>query len=77
MTLSEIAPFVVAGIVILNGWDDERAEFLTSLSAGGILCTAIIIGHGDPPQGIPGHWLKAGDIAQSLKRLPTQLAIHS
>lgn len=62
-------------LVILNGWDESRAEFLSLLRRNGILCAPIIIGAGKAPAGVPGSWLESGNIAQSLQRLPTRLAI--
>ena len=63
-------------LVIFNGWDHSRAEFLRTLIQGGIICAPIIIGHGPPPAGAPGHWLESGQIARDLRRLPTRLLAH-
>jgi uncharacterized protein (DUF58 family) len=63
-------------LVILNGWDETRSEFLTTLTRTGIVCAPVIIGKGPPPAGVPGHWLESGHIARDLKRLPTRLRIH-
>lgn len=64
-------------LVILNGWDDSRAEFLNTLTRGGILCAPIIIGKGQAPAaGTAGHWLESGRIARDLQRLPTRLAAN-
>ena len=61
-------------LVIFNGWDDARAEFLQALTRGGIVCAPVIIGKGPAPPGTPGHWLESGQIARDLQRLPTRLA---
>jgi uncharacterized protein (DUF58 family) len=64
-------------LVIFNGWDDSRAEFLNTLTRGGVLCAPIIIGKGPPPAvGTPGHWLESGQIARDLQRLPARLNAH-
>ena len=61
-------------LVILNGWDDLRAELLRDLQEGGVACAPIVIGHGPRPAGVPGHWLESGHIARDLKRLPARLS---
>lgn len=61
-------------LVILNGWDETRAEFLRSLTHGGIACSPIIIGSGRRPDAAPGYWLESGQIPRDLQRLPTRLA---
>ncbi|MES2475417.1 MAG: DUF58 domain-containing protein [Verrucomicrobiota bacterium] len=60
-------------LVILNGWDDDRAEFLKSLTHGGVTCVALIVGSGPAPDKLPGPWLESGKIAAALQRLPTRL----
>ncbi len=60
-------------LVIFNGWDEARAEFLQTLTRGGIVCAPIIIGKGSTPAGVPGHWLESGQIARDLQRLPMRL----
>ena len=60
-------------LVIFNGWDESRAEFLKTLTQGGIVCAPIIVGQGPPPAGVPGHWLESGEIARDLRRLPPRL----
>jgi len=59
-------------LLVFNGWDDARADFLQRLIRGGILCTIIVVGTGTNP-GIPGHWLESGHIARDLLRLPSRL----
>jgi uncharacterized protein (DUF58 family) len=65
---------LTACVVILNGWDDLRADFLRDLGRGGVSCVPIVIGSGVRPDGVPGHWLQTGHVARDLKRLPTRLA---
>lgn len=60
-------------LVIFNGWDDSRAEFLGRLAKNGIVCAPIIIGKGGNTGGAPGHWLESGQISRDLKRLPIRL----
>lgn len=62
-------------LVVLAGWDDRRAAFLTEIAAGGVQAATLIIGHGPPPPGIPGHWLESGQLARDLLRLPGRLAV--
>jgi protein-glutamine gamma-glutamyltransferase len=57
-------------VVILNGWDDSRAELLRDLERGGVTCVPILIGHGPRPAGAPGYWLESGHIGRDLMRLP-------
>ncbi len=65
-------------LVIFNGWDDSRAEFLNTLTRGGVVCTPVIIGKGPAPAaGTPGHWLESSRIARDLQRLPTRLLSQS
>ena len=61
-------------LVVLNGWDDLRADLLRELEENGVLCVPIIIGPGSQPSGTPGHWLESGHIARDLMRLPTRLS---
>jgi uncharacterized protein (DUF58 family) len=61
-------------LVVLNGWDDLRADLLRELEENGVLCVPIIIGPGPQPAGTPGHWLESGHIARDLMRLPTRLS---
>lgn len=60
-------------LVIFNGWDDVRAEFLKSLVHGGVTCVVLIVGSGPAPENLPGPWLESGKIAAALQRLPTRL----
>ena len=60
-------------LVIFNSWDDVRANFLKSLTRGGVVCSPIIIGKGAAPAMIPGHWLESGQIARDLQRLPAKM----
>jgi uncharacterized protein (DUF58 family) len=60
-------------VVIFNGWDGERADFLKRLMQGGVICVPLIIGKGPAPSDIPGHWLQYENIARDLQRLPRHL----
>jgi len=60
-------------VVILNGWDDSRADLLRDLGRGGVTCVPILIGHGPRPAGAPGYWLESGHIGRDLMRLPAAL----
>ena len=61
-------------LVILNGWDEERAEFLGTLKRGGVICSPVVIGRGKAPPGLPAYWLESGQIERDLKRLPSRLS---
>lgn len=60
-------------LVILNGWDESRADLLQRLERGGIICVPIIIGSGPRPEGVPGYWLESGHVPRDLMRLPARL----
>jgi len=64
-------------VVILNGWDAARQEFLQKLIRAGIACAPIIIGHGTRPADAPGHWVECGHLARDLALLPTRLHAES
>ena len=57
-------------LVILNGWDESRADLLRRLEQGGVVCVPVIIGQGPRPDEVPGHWLRSGQIARDLMSLP-------
>jgi uncharacterized protein (DUF58 family) len=59
-------------IVVLAGWDPLRAEFINDLTKSGITCVPIVIGDGEPPPDLIGHWLESGHIARDLPKLPRQ-----
>lgn len=67
---------LTACLVIFNGWDDTRKNFLSTLTRNGVLCVPIIIGHGPASGNTPGHWLESGHIARDLLRLPPRLDVH-
>jgi uncharacterized protein (DUF58 family) len=62
-------------LVVLLGWDEKRSAFLKSLTRGGLACSAIIVGHGERPDHVQGHWLDAGNLARDLSRLPVRLQV--
>lgn len=61
-------------LLILNGWDEPRADFVRKLIKAAIPCVPLIVGNGSPPPGVIGHWLENGEIARDLLRLPTRLS---
>jgi uncharacterized protein (DUF58 family) len=61
-------------LVIFNGWNELRRDFLTKLTRHGVVCVPLIIGYGSRPSGVPGYWLEVGHIARDLKRLPHRLS---
>jgi len=63
-------------LIIFNGWDPAREQFLHSLTRNGVLCVPLIIGHGPAPASHPGYWLETGHIARDLQRLPSRLQIQ-
>ena len=60
-------------IVVLNGWDDSRAELIHMLEQGGVLVTLVVVGEGEKPYGVPGYWLRSGKIADDIAKLPNRL----
>jgi len=62
-------------VVILNGWDDLRRDFLGKLRVGGVVFTVLGVGDGDRPDGFPGIWLDAENIERDLGRLPQKLPV--
>lgn len=61
-------------LLVLNGWDETRANFVKTLLKATIPCVPLIIGNGTAPPGVIGHWLESGEIARDLMRLPTRLS---
>jgi uncharacterized protein (DUF58 family) len=61
-------------LLVLNGWDGSREEFVRSLIKAGIPCVPLVVGKGPAPPGVIGHWLECGEIARDLLRLPTRLS---
>ncbi len=64
-------------LLVLNGWDKSRENFVKTLLKAAIPCVPIVIGNGTAPPGVIGHWLECGEIARDLLRLPTQLSAAS
>lgn len=60
-------------IVVLNGWDDSRSEFIHMLDRGGVLVTPVVVGEGEKPDGVPGYWLRSGKVAGDIAKLPNRL----
>lgn len=67
---------LTACLVILNGWDESRREFLATLRRSGLPCVPIIIGIGPRTGKSPGYWLESGHVARDLLRLPQHLEVH-
>lgn len=65
---------ITSCLLILNGWDDERREFVRKLRSCGILSVPIIVGNGEPPESIQGYWIDSKHVARDLMRLPSQLS---
>ncbi|MDP4625661.1 MAG: DUF58 domain-containing protein [Akkermansiaceae bacterium] len=61
-------------LIILNGWDDTRKCFLNDLLKSGILCVPLIVGTGETPPNIIGHWIDSNHISRDLLSLPTRLS---
>lgn len=62
-------------VVILNGWDDARKDFLAKLRGGGVVFTVLAVGYGQRPDGIPGIWLDAAQVERGLGQLPRTLPV--
>jgi len=65
---------ITSSLLILNGWDELRAQFVTQLRKSGIVCVPLVIGHGQPPANLPGYWLDSQNLPRDLLRLPPQLS---
>ncbi|MGJ8644185.1 MAG: DUF58 domain-containing protein [Luteolibacter sp.] len=61
-------------LIVLNGWDDSRKQFLEDLLKFGVLCVPIIVGIGEAPSGVIGHWIDSDNISRDLLSLPSQLS---
>ena len=57
-------------LVILNGWDTVRAEFIKSLLKADVTCVVFAVGHEERPAGFSGYWLESGEIDRDLLALP-------
>jgi hypothetical protein len=64
-------------LLVLNGWDESREDFVKTLLKAAIPCVPLVIGTGTAPPGVIGHWLERGEIARDLLRLPTMLSAAS
>lgn len=65
---------ITSCLLVLNGWDESRAEFVKSLLKADIPCVPFVVGNGSAPPGVIGHWLECGEIARDLMHLPTRLS---
>lgn len=64
-------------LLVLNGWDESREDFVKTLLKAAIPCVPLVIGTGTAPPGVIGHWLERGEIDRDLLRLPTMLSAAS
>jgi hypothetical protein len=62
-------------LIVFNGWNALKRDFLRTLTSQGVACVPIIIGDEESRGSAPGYWLDSGNIAQGLQRLPRNLAI--
>lgn len=62
-------------VVILNGWDEVRMDFLAKLRGGGVVFTVLAVGVGTRPEGLPGIWLDAAQVERGLMQLPRRLPV--
>jgi uncharacterized protein (DUF58 family) len=60
-------------LVILHDWNDARAAFLNKLRMIQIPVVPLIVGMGERPAGVPGHWLDWHHLARDLMKLPPRL----
>jgi len=60
-------------LIVLCGWDDERAAFVRKLSSQGLGCVVLVSGQGPGPQRFAGHWIESGHLARDLGALPVRL----
>lgn len=61
-------------LLVLNGWDSHRADFVKKLLKSGIICVPLVIGEGGRPEGLRGQWITSGEIQRDLLRLPAALS---
>jgi len=65
---------ITSCILILNGWDETRIAFVRKIRSTGILSVPIIVGIGDAPPNIHGHWINSRQTAKDLMHLPAQFS---
>jgi uncharacterized protein (DUF58 family) len=73
-TVSRHREQMTSCLLMLNGWDKAREDFVKQLLKGGIICVPLVIGPGERPPGVIGYWLESGEIARDLLRLPSRLS---
>lgn len=64
---------ITSCLVILNGWNESRRDFIQKMCKADIPCVPIIVGSGEKPEHLIGHWIDSKHVARYLMRLPTQL----
>lgn len=65
---------ITSCLLVLNGWDNERMEWIKKLKNTGIPMVPMIIGKGEPPKSIQGYWIDSNNVARDLMRLPSKLS---
>lgn len=65
---------ITSCLLILNGWNEERIQFIRKLRSCGILSVPIFVGNEEPPPTIQGYWINSNHVARDLMRLPSQLS---
>ncbi|MFD2256539.1 DUF58 domain-containing protein [Luteolibacter algae] len=61
-------------LLVLNGWDEQRADFVKKLLKSGVVSVPLVIGTGPAPEGLIGYWLESGEVERDLLRLPGELS---
>jgi uncharacterized protein (DUF58 family) len=64
---------ITSCLIILNGWNETRQAFIEKIRKANIPCVPIIVGTGEKPNTLIGHWINSQQVAQDLMRLPAQL----
>ena len=65
---------ITSCLLVLNGWDEVRMEFVKKLRKYGMLCVPMIVGNSEPPNSVPGYWINSNHVARDLMCLPSQLS---
>ena len=65
---------ITSCLLVLNGWDEARMEFVKKLRKYGIFSVPMIVGNGEPPNSIQGYWINSNHVARDLMRLPSKLS---
>lgn len=65
---------ITSSLLILNGWDEARQDFVRKLREAAVPCVPIIVGNQKPSTPIQGYWIDASHPARDLMHLPQKLA---